>query len=203
MDVRKQHIAYLGAAERQFRLACAVNLAATCEAQSLDVPIEWTFGRHRAAYDELALGQEDAESAAASIEHTTTLVMAATIREALRACVPSAARHDDASVVAAHQIARMIRNAFAHHMMGPRWSIDEDCRDRTFEVPGVIRLDCVGLNGKAFDWRHYGGPLALFRLSQFVRRTVLDDTSEEERTTGREPRLACYQQGRLVLRKVG
>jgi hypothetical protein len=203
MDARQQHIAYLKSAERQFRLACAVNMATTCEAQSLDVPMEWTFGRHRISYRELALDQAEAEHAAAGLEHTTTFVMAVTIREALRACVPNAAHHEDSAIVSAHQIARMIRNAFAYQMMAPRWSIDQDCRDRLFEVAEIIRLDTEGLNGKPFDWRDYGGPLALFRLSQHVRRTILEDESKDERIEPGDPQLECYQQGRLMLRKIG
>jgi hypothetical protein len=38
-----------------------------------------------------------------------------------------------------------------------------------FEITDVIRLDTTDLHGKAFDWHHYGGPLALYRLAQFAR----------------------------------
>jgi hypothetical protein len=55
----------------------------------------------------------------------------------------------------------------------PTWSIDDDCRDTTFSIADVIELNTTGLHGKPFDWRHYGGPLALFRLCRFVRNEIL------------------------------
>ena len=163
-ELRQEHINLLKVAEQQFRLACAVHLAVTNGVQSLDVPIEWTFGRHRVSHSEFALRQDPAEYSAAALEHTTTLVIASTIRDALVNCIQNVKTNSDANVVTAYQIARMIRNAFSHQMMAPRWSIDKDCKDRKFEIINVISLDTQNLNEKIFDWRDYGGSLAIFRV---------------------------------------
>lgn len=76
----------------------------------------------------------------------------------------------------AYQIARMVRNAFSHHMLRPVRSIDAGCESRQFAVGDVIALDTSDLNGKMFDWRHYGWHLAIWRLSQCVRFNVLGGT---------------------------
>jgi hypothetical protein len=49
------HINLLRIAEMQFRLACAVHLAATFEIQPLDLPVKWTHGQLEVSYEELGL----------------------------------------------------------------------------------------------------------------------------------------------------
>jgi hypothetical protein len=104
-------------------------------------------------------------------------------------------------VQAAYQIARLIRNAFAHAPFAPMWSIDPDCRDKVFAVPDVIALDTTGLQGQPFDWRQYGGPLALFQLCRFARIQILKDVVAP-RTLLPFPGKVLYQQGDLILQKV-
>ena len=53
--------------------------------------------------------------------------------------------------------------------------MDKCCRERVFEIPDIITLNTKGLDGTPFYWRHYGGPLALFRLCRFVRIEILKD----------------------------
>src|ERR1700736_3345014 len=64
MTEREEHIGRLFTAELQFRLASAVRLATTRGKQPLDLPIEWTHGKHRAKYQEIALRQDQADYAA-------------------------------------------------------------------------------------------------------------------------------------------
>jgi hypothetical protein len=104
-------------------------------------------------------------------------------------------------VQAAYQIARLIRNAFAHAPFTPTWSIDPDCRDKVFAIPEVISLDTTSLHGTAFDWHQYGGPLALFRLCRFVRIQILKDQVTRRKLVPK-PSNVIYQQGDLILKKV-
>ena len=83
MSERADHINRLRLAEHQFRLACTVNLAASNEIQTLDVPVEWTFGRHRVRYEDFGLRQDQAEIAACLLEFTATLVLTSTIRDVI------------------------------------------------------------------------------------------------------------------------
>jgi hypothetical protein len=200
MDERETHIGRLFTAELQFRLASAVRLATTLKAQPLDLPQEWTHGQHKVSYEEVALRTDQADYAALFLHRSATFLMAVAMKDAIRAVV-----HDPKTaaepVRSAYQVARLVRNAFAHSPFSPTWSIDDDCRDVVFEVPGVIRLDTHGLHETVFDWRQYGGPLALFRLCRFVRIEILKDVAKP-RTDVPTPENVIYQVGDLILQKV-
>lgn len=197
----EKHIRHLFTAELQFRLASAVRLATTRQVQPLDLPMEWTHGQHRVKYDEIALRPDQADFAACFIHRSATFLMAVVIKDAIRAVVPDPKASSDPDVRAAYQVARLIRNAFTHAPFSPTWSIDPDCRDKVFAVSDVITLDTTGLHGRSFDWRHYGGPLALFRLCRFVRIQILKDEATPRKIVP-IPANVIYQQGSLILTKV-
>lgn len=201
MDPRSEHIHHLRAAEAQFRLATAARLATTLGHQPLDLPLQWSHGRHLVTYSEIAIDPEEADFAAWNLQRSATFLMASQCLEAIRGVVPNPKSHSDRTIVSAYQISRLIRNAFAHCPFAPIWRIDPDCRSSRFEVPDVMQLDCDGLDGKPFDWHHYGGPLALLRLSQFVRRSILGDTAPPEQVIP-IPQRVYIQQGDLILQRV-
>ncbi len=202
MDIRPTHINRLKLAEQQFRLACTVHLALANDVQTLDVPVEWTFGRHRVSYDDFGLRHDQADLAASLLELTATLVLSGTIRDAIAELFPNAKSHTDERVKCAYQISRMLRNAFAHSFVSPRWSIDADCRDKTFAIAQVIELNTAGLHDQFLDWRHYGGPLAIFAFGRFVRTVLLEDMVDPGRAKPPLPSVECYQQGRLIAHRV-
>jgi hypothetical protein len=121
--------------------------------------------------------------------------MAVAMKDAIAATVK------DPKTSPAFQIARMIRNAFAHAPLSPTWRIDKYCLDRVFEIPDIVTLNTKGLDETPFDWRHYGGPLALFRLCRFVRIEILKDQPPPRKPVP-VPANTLYQQGNLILRKV-
>ncbi|MEQ1708675.1 MAG: hypothetical protein ABL864_10145 [Terricaulis sp.] len=188
-------------AEIQFRLASAVRIATSLEEQPLDLPTEWAHGKHTVRYEEVALRPDQAEVAAQLLQQSATFIMATTIRGAVLSAVGDAKNSADQNVRCAYQIARMIRNAFAHDPMRPTWSIDQDCRDQVFEVPEVIRFDTRDIDGCPLKWTDYGGPLAILRLGQFVRFDILQDERRESRPFP-PPKNVIVQQGNLILRKI-
>jgi hypothetical protein len=197
------HIHLLKVAELQFRLAAAVRLAATTQRQPLDLPLVWTHGKHAVEYDEIGLTPQQADYAACSLHYAATYLMAAQIREAVVSVVPDAKVHPEQNVRSAYQISRLIRNAFAHHPLYPTWSIDDDCRNCTFAVDDIIKLDTTSLHNNKLDWRDYGGPLALFRLSQFVRFQILGERKPATRRNKPVPlSVEYYQQGNLLLSRL-
>jgi hypothetical protein len=127
--------------------------------------------------------------------------MAVAVKDAIRAVVSEPWKSPNSKVAAAYQIARQIRNAFAHAPFSPRWIIDKELQGKIFRIPNVIEFDTTDLDGTAFDWRHYGGPLALFRLCRFVRFEILKDQGGAHQSIP-IPRNVIYQQGNLILRKL-
>jgi hypothetical protein len=201
MDAREIHVGHLRAAEAQFRLATAARLAVTLGHQPLDLPIRWSHGQHTVTYSEITLSRDEADFAAWNLQRSATFLMASAALEAIRGTIENPRSHSDPQVVSAYQVARMIRNAFSHSPFNPVWRIDPDCLEKRFEIPNVIHLDCAGLDGKPFDWHHYGGPLALLELSRFVRCSLLGDTKQPEKVIPL-PERVYYQQGELILMKV-
>jgi hypothetical protein len=201
MTEREDHIGRLFTAELQFRLASAVRLATTQNVQPLDIPLEWKHGGQSVKYAEMALRQDQADYAAFFLHRSATYLMAVAVKDAIGATVSDPKASSDIKVRDAYQIGRLLRNAFAHAPFSPTWRIDDDCKNRTFVVPDVISLDTTGLHGTAFDWRHYGGPLALLRLCQFVRTEILGDAPTPRRVIPIPQSVVC-QIGDLVLVKV-
>jgi hypothetical protein len=197
----ERHICYLRAAELQFRLSSAVRLATTFKNQSRDLPVAWSHGNHVVHYPEVAISEDDADCAACYLQRSATYLMAVAIKDAIRVAVADPKTHSDPNVRSAYQISRLIRNAFAHAPFDPVWSIDPDCRDQIFAVRDRLRLDTTRLDGQRFDWRHYGGPLAVLCLSKFVRTEILKD-QDPPSTIIPLPHKMYIQQGDLILVKV-
>jgi hypothetical protein len=201
MSNASEHIQHLRAAELQFRLASAVRLASTFKTQPLDLPLEWSHGRHSVRYSEIALSEADSDYAAWNLHRSATFLMAVAMKDAIRVAVPDPKNHNDSDVRSAYQISRLVRNAFAHAPFDPIWSIDPDCRERVFSVRDLISLDTTGIHNQRFNWRHYGGPLALLRLSQFVRTEILKDV-EPPSPVIPMPKNVYMQQGDLILKRL-
>ena len=195
------HIDQLFAAELQFRLASAVRLAVTADTQPLDLPMEWTHGKHKIRYEEMALRKDQADFAAALMHHSAVYMMTVAMKDAISAAVPHPDRLADPNVQAAFQISRLIRNAFAHGPFNPVWKISEKLRDRIIKVRDIISLDTTNLNDEVFDWRHYGGPIAMLRLCQYVRLEILRDSRRPRRVIP-FPKNIYYQQGDQILKRI-
>ena len=195
------HIDLLFTAELQFRLASAVRLAVTMDNQPLDLPVEWSHGKHNVNYKEVTLRKDQADFTAWNMHRSATFLMAVAMKDAIKTAVPDPRNATNSNVQAAYEISRLIRNAFAHSPFNPVWSIDPYCRNRVFEVRDVVSLDTTDLQGVAFNWRHYGGPLAMLRLCRYVRFEILKDPKRTKRIIPIAKNI-YYQQGSLILEQV-
>lgn len=96
------HINYLFAAELQFRLASAVRFAATMGNQPLDPPLEWSHGKHKVSYEELALRNDQADFAAWNMHRSATFLMAVVMKDAIKAAVPDPKNSTDRDIQASY-----------------------------------------------------------------------------------------------------
>jgi hypothetical protein len=179
----KEHVALLKRAELQFRLMIAVRTASTLGKLPLQVPVLFIFGRQSATSADLALTQDEADEGAAILEHTTTYTLALQIHQAMKDVLVKPRVHTNQEVRHAFEIASLIRHAYAHQPFNPHWLVDRACRAKTFEVSGIARADTTTLQGQPVRWQDYGGPLALFRLSQYVRSVILPAEPVDVRRT--------------------
>ncbi len=130
--------------------------------------------RHTANDADLRLTREEEGIGATLFEHVATYILAVQIDTALGALYPNRFENADQNLCCAARIARLIRNAFAHNPFAPewKWKTNGPCENRQFVVPDIISLDTTGLSGKYVERRHYGGPLALLKLADFVRERL-------------------------------
>jgi hypothetical protein len=76
--------------------------------------------------------------------------------------------HEDEFVRNASTVIRLIRNTVAHNILEPVWKIDRKLQNRKFAIDEILTFDTAGLNGKHLKRLDFGGPIALFRLSERV-----------------------------------
>ena len=145
------HIAFLFAAKLRVRLASVVQLAVTMDNQPLDIPQEWSHGKHNVSYKEVALREEQIDFAAWNMHRLATLLMAVAMKDATKAAVPDPKIATNSNVQAAYQVSRLIRNAFAHSPFSPVWSIDPDWHNRVFDELEVASLNTTALQRVAFN----------------------------------------------------
>jgi len=184
----------------------AVRTACSFGEQPLGVPESWPFGRLIVPGSRLRLTPAEVGHAAAALEHAATFTMALTMAQALKDCLPRAREHSDPNAVAAFEVSRLLRNAYAHQPMAPVWHIDAHCRGKQYEVAGLIRLDTTTLDGRDVVWEDYGGLLALFEMSRWIRLNILGDTEGAEPPYDNRKESSSvgqiYQTGRLLVRGV-
>lgn len=60
-----------------------------------------------------------------------------------------------------------IRNAFAHDIAEPRWSISQPRFRRLYQF-GHVRADLTSMDGKPFDYRDIGGPEVIFWMAEYA-----------------------------------
>lgn len=130
----------------------------------------FAFGPHIATGVELSLQPSEEENAFAALEHTATFLCVNQAHAVLEKLDNSA---EDEAFSAAFHIARLLRNSFAHDPFAPVWLFGPKLENTILEVPRVIRLDTAGLKGQRVLQAHYGGPLAILRLTQFVDALVV------------------------------
>lgn len=173
----EKHAALLKLAELQFRLMIAVRTGSTLGRLPLQVPVLFVFGKQTVRAADVALTQDEADEGAAVMEHAATYTLALEIVQAMKDVLTKPRDHADQEVRHAFEIARLVRNAYAHQPFSPHWSIDPVCRNKTFEVSGIASIQTNALQGEPVRWQDYGGMLALFRLSQYVRSVVYPSES--------------------------
>lgn len=129
----------------------------------------FSFGEHSVGYQEICLSPKEQELAFSALEHTSTFLCVNQTHAVLDKFDEPSEGSDEFN---AFHISRLLRNSFAHDPFSPVWLFGEKWENRFLEVPGVIAVDTGGLRGQRVVRAHYGGPLAILRLTQYVDALV-------------------------------
>jgi len=133
---------------------------------------QFSWGKHIANEKDLKLTKKEENLSVSLLHHVATYILALQVDRVLQDKFQDRFNHKDDNIRSASWIARLIRNAFSHNPFYPEWEFYTECLNKKYEVIDVISLDTTGLNGKYVERIHYGGPLALLRLSEYVRKLL-------------------------------
>lgn len=158
-------------AELQYKLALAVETTATSSNDlHLNYLSTFSYGKHVIKERELMLTKENEKQASTLLVHSATYLLIVQLDKFLDKVLPETLKQNDADLNCAWRISHLVRNAFAHDPFAPIWTVSKRDRNRTYRVGNIISLDTSGLEGKPVLREHYGGPLALLKLVQYIRR---------------------------------
>ncbi len=139
----------------------------------------FTWGKHTLNEVSLRLSRDEEELAFALLEHCTLYTIVIQIDTVLHELFKNQNtdrfNHPDSNVCSAAWIARLIRNAFAHDPLNPVWITYSECDSKMYAVEDIIELNTKGINGQRVRREHYGGPIAIILLSEYVRTNILED----------------------------
>jgi hypothetical protein len=135
-----------------------------------DPPAIHTWGSHALTSEDLRLDRDSFAFCGTVLERLAYRLLAMELDAALGVEFSGEDRfnHGDAFVRDASTVVRLIRNAVAHNILDPVWKVDRKLRNRKFTIDGVLAFDTTGLNGRQLKRLDFGGPIALFRLSERI-----------------------------------
>lgn len=162
-DFYRNQIEKLESAEVLFKMAFAMHSPNPPERfQYLGT---FSYGGLVADKNELILSSEEEERATVLLQHVATYLLANQISTCLQ--------RSNTNMGDAYIISYLIRNTFAHDPFMPQWKIkNNNDKNKVFNVSGIIKLDTSNLHGKGVVWHDFGGPIALLRLSEYVRQNI-------------------------------
>lgn len=133
-------------------------------------PTMHTWGRHSLSPDDLRLTPDNFALCGTVLERLAYRLLAMELDSALASELSGEDRfnHEDTFVRDASTVIRLIRNTVAHNILEPIWKIDRKLQNRKIVIGGLLAFDTTGLNGRLLKRLDFGGPIALFRLSERI-----------------------------------
>jgi hypothetical protein len=135
------------------------------------------WGRHALEPSDLKLAPETFEFCGTILTRLAYRLLAMELDAALAAALKGDDRfnHKDSFVRDASSIVCLVRNTVAHNILEPRWKINRKLQNRKFVIDGILTFDTTGLNGQLLKRHDFGGPIALFRLSERIVSYFTED----------------------------
>lgn len=141
------------------------------------------FGEHHLTREELNISEDTFGLCGTLLERLAYRLLAIELDSALQAKFGdwnTRRHHCDKFIRDACVVIHLLRNAVAHDVLEPKWNIhDPALRDEEFEIPGILKFKTKDANGNVLDGQlvkrsHFGGPIAIFRLSELLLPYLID-----------------------------
>ena len=133
-------------------------------------PEVMVFGKHPLSTEDLEMSDDAFALCGTLLERLAYRLLAMELNSALEKRFgdwKTRRVHQDDLIRNSSMVVWLIRNAVAHNIPDPVWNIDDPTlRNQKFPVADILVFDTTGLNGKLLKRSDFGGPIALFRLSE-------------------------------------
>lgn len=128
------------------------------------------FGKHSLSVSDLEMSDDNFALCGTLLERLAYRLLAMELNSALEKKFGdwrTRRSHKDDLIRNASTVVWVIRNAVAHDILDPMWKIDDPTlQNQNYQIADVLVFDTTGLNGKSLKRFDFGGPIALFRLSE-------------------------------------
>lgn len=153
------------------------SLAASTTVLHMDIELQYykqfSFLKHVLDKKDLELTKEQEKRGASMLEFIGTYMIALQMNKVLEdEWGEGRLQSQNKEIQNISQVVRLLRNAFAHDPLNPVWDISNSAKDKEFDIPDILTLKTHNLHGKRLDRYHYGGPLALLKLIQHVKKIL-------------------------------
>ncbi len=155
-----------------FRLAHRVGgpISFGLQVQLPPMPAVWSFGKFTLTAEDFEMPDDAFELCGTILERLAYRLLAMELNAALEKTFGPwkvRCRHDNEFIRNSCIVVWLIRNTVAHDILEPVWKIDDKTlQDREFSIEGIMTFSTAGINGKHLKRLDFGGPIALFRLSE-------------------------------------
>jgi hypothetical protein len=133
-------------------------------------PEQIIFGKHSLSSKDLEMSDDTFALCGTLLERLAYRLLAMELNSALETKFgdwKTRLSHEDDLIRNSSMVVWLIRNSVAHNILDPVWNIsDPTLQNQQFRVSDVLVFDTTGLNGNSLKRLDFGGPVALFRLSE-------------------------------------
>lgn len=151
-----------------YRVGSPISYGFTVELP--EAPAAAVFGQHTLTSKDFDMTRESFEICGTLLERLAYRLLAMELNSALEKRFgdwKARRGHPDEFIRNSCIVVWAIRNAVAHDILEPVWKFDDTTlQNRKFPVDGVMSFDTTGLNGRLLRRFDFGGPFALFKLSE-------------------------------------
>jgi hypothetical protein len=135
-----------------------------------DPPQITIFGKHSLSAEDLEMSDDAFGLCGTLLERLAYRLLAMELNSALEKKFgkwETRSSHSDDLIRNSSIVIWHIRNCVAHNILDPVWNIkDSKLQNQRISVADVLVFDTTGLDGKPLNRFDFGGPIALFRLSE-------------------------------------
>ncbi len=167
-----EYLELIKLAERQYKFSVAVGSLALFNDEEIQnhLPTSMVWGSHSYTGVEFELKNEEMKECSVLMQNSAMYILVVQIDKFLEIFCKDRYKHSEHGIKNASILIRQIRNSFAHDPIYPKWDVKQpEAKGKRIEIPNIMEIDFSLVDGKIISRYDFGGPLAILRLSEYIR----------------------------------